>query len=460
MKIMQKKIFLIITILITVCNYIQAQQSFSGIKTGNLSGILGATANPANLADNHYKWDVNLASFNQHFANNTQSFKFSTLFDGSTTFFDSIFNSNNNTPVNINANADIVGLSVMYNTGKKWSFGLLTRGRAVANLQEFDPNFLQSINNVTNGTLPQSVASNNNQKLSFNSFSEIGLSAATIVQDKGPHFLKAGATVKYLMGYANVFANINQFKGTLNEDIIGDVFLTNTTGTVAIGNSGFDEFNNGSFKKTGSGIGFDIGAVYEYRPDDYAKKYKYKFGIAINDIGSIKYKPTNNQFANYTIDITGSETWYPSDLDGLELDEIKTYLDSKPNLFTKNFNTDKSYKVSLPTTINLSAGMHLTKNFYLDANAIINAAKKENPYNSIYSNTYTVTPYFETNKIGVYLPINYNTISKLNVGFAVKAGPFFIGGSSLINSFFSSKSLDMFVGVRFGGMNKKRDNDE
>lgn len=459
---MYKKYPLAIAVLLTICNYSKAQLNFSGVKTGNLSGVLGATANPANLADNHYKWDVNFVSANEYFANNIQSFKLSTLFDGSSTFFDSISNSNGNKPVNIIANADIIWPSVMYNTGKKLSFALITRSRVVANLQDFEPNFLESINNASNGTFPQSVVSNNNQKLSFTSWSEIGLSAATIVQDKGPHFFKAGATIKYLIGHANVFADINKFKGTLNEDITGDVFLNNTTGTIAIGNSGFEDFNNGGseiFRKKGSGIGFDIGAVYEYRPEGYVKKYKYKFGLAINDIGSIKFKPTNSQFANYTIDITGGEKWYPSDLDGLDLNEIKTYLDSKPNLFTKNFNTDQSYKVNLSTTINLSAGMHLHNNFYLDATAIINAAKKSNPYSSNYSNTYTVTPYLETKKIGVYLPINYNSVSNFNVGIAAKAGPFFIGSSSLINSFFSTKSLDLFFGVRFGGINKKSNND-
>ncbi|MBP6430252.1 MAG: hypothetical protein KA319_00620 [Ferruginibacter sp.] len=457
---MQIKHSIVIAILIFVSNSTKAQLSFSGIKAGNLSGVLGGTVNPANLADNHYKWDVNLFSVNQHLSNSNQSFKFSTLFDGNSTFFDDVFNSNSSIPVNLNVSAEAVGPSVMYNTGKKWSFGLITRGRVAGNLQEFDPNFLQSINNVTDGTLPQSIASNNNQKLSVTAWSEIGVSAATIINDKSPHVIKAGATIKYLMGYANAFANINQFKGTLNEDISGDVFLSNTTGTIAVGNSGsIEQFNNGDFKKSGSGVGFDIGAVYEFRPDGYEKKYKYKIGLAINDIGSIKYKTTNSQFANYTIDITGGETWYPSELDGLDLNEIKTYLDSKPNLFTRNFNGDQSYKVGLPTTINLSAGMHLHKNFYLDATATVNAAKKTNLYSATYSNTYTVTPYFETNKIGVYLPINYNAISKFNVGFAVKAGPIFIGGSSLINSFFNSKSLDLFAGIRFGGMNKKRNND-
>ena len=64
---MKKSNPIIIIIFVLLNNYSQAQQSFSGIKAGNLSGVLGATANPANLADNHYKWDVNLGSANQHF---------------------------------------------------------------------------------------------------------------------------------------------------------------------------------------------------------------------------------------------------------------------------------------------------------------------------------------------------------------------------------------------------------
>ncbi|MEJ0101862.1 MAG: DUF5723 family protein [Bacteroidota bacterium] len=93
-----------------------------------------------------------------------------------------------------------------------------------------------------------------------------------------------------------------------------------------------------AFKFNGHGVGGDIGFVYEYRPDAslterYQNKYKLKLGLALLDIGSLKYKPKPTENGNYSINVSNIQQWHPDDLDGKSISEIKTYLGRQPLLY-------------------------------------------------------------------------------------------------------------------------------
>ena len=285
-----------------------------------------------------------------------------------------------------------------------------------------------------------------------------------VLKEEGNHFLKAGLTVKYLSGAANSFVNINNLKGTIDEDLLGEPYLSNTTGGVAIGYSGVDLDNfeaSDAFKANGSGVGFDLGLVYEYRPDGSGtsanqNKYKYKLGIALLDAGSIKYTPDPNEFGNYTLNITGSERFFPAELQDKSVSEIKTYLDSKPSFFTNNSASLTSYKSKLPTTLQINADYHIKRGFYVDLSSQVSLAQKDNLYSSYYNNQVTLTPRFESKVFGVYLPLNYSSLTNFNAGISLRAGPVFLGSGSIFTALLGeSKQADFHFGIRFGSLKKK-----
>ena len=49
-------------------------QAFSGLSTGNYSGVNGLFSNPANVADSRYRFDINLFSMQALAANDQASF--------------------------------------------------------------------------------------------------------------------------------------------------------------------------------------------------------------------------------------------------------------------------------------------------------------------------------------------------------------------------------------------------
>lgn len=434
-------------------------QTLPGYNTSNYSGVNGVFSNPANVVGSKYKWNVNLFSLSGGLANDNASYSLknisSTFDDG----LDSLFFADSKKNTSALANVDIQGPSFMFDINKKNSIAFTSRVRIMANMADLDGQFIQSINDQVSPstTFPITLQSDKNQKFMINGWTDLGVTFGHVFLDKGPHFFKAGVTAKYLAGATNNYVNIDNFRGTLNEDLSNNVYLTNASGKVAIGLAGIDLSDDDAeigdaidFKS--KGFGADIGFVYEYRPNN-SNQYKFKAALSVVDIGSIKYTPNPNQSGGYTINIPNGAQWYPSDLDNKSLTEIKNYLDSHP-YFTSNAVPTSGYKVSLPTTMQVNVDYAASKNFFVNLGGQINMAKND-AYTSFYYNYIAITPRFENKIFGAYLPISYNELSGFNAGFSLRAGPLFIGSGSIINAALdNSKQADFFFGIRFGGLRK------
>lgn len=455
------KQFRLFTVLVLMSS-VAFSQSYPGYRSGNYTGVNGVFFNPGSIADSRYRWDVNLISIHAGLGNSNLSFKLKNIGDAFGDNADSLLLGSGNKPTNGMVNLDVFGPSVMFNTSAKTSFAITTRFRTMANVANIDGSITDAIDNE--GTsFPLVLNSNANQKITVNGWTDIGASMATVLLNNGKHFIKGGLTLKYLAGTANTYANINKLKGTINEDIAGDVYLTNGSGSVAIGYAGIDIDNfeaSDAFKFNGSGFGGDLGFVYEYRPDGEKtarseNKYKFKVGIALLDIGSIKYKPKSTDFGNYTINISPAQRWYPSDLDDKSIAEIKTYLDGSP-YFTNNSSSSTSYKVKLPTNLQMNVDWAINRAFFVDLSGQLNLADKEDIYTSFYNNSVTLTPRYEARAFGFYLPLNYNELTKFNAGVSLRMGPLFLGSGSVLTALLDkSKQADVHFGIRFGNLQKK-----
>ena len=443
------------------CVSLQAQ-NFSGSRSGNYTGVNGAFFNPANIADNRYRWNVNLLGVNAGIGNTNTSFSLKNIGDSFDGDADSLLFGNSGKDVNGAINVDFFGPSFMFNINKKTTIAFTTRIRAMANVSNISGKLIQSINNDIDGGLPYNLNNNNNQKITVNGWTYFGVTLGRVIMDKGVHFLKGGLTLKYLAGTGNSYININKLNATINQDADEAPYLSNASGSVGIGYAGidFDNFEaDNAFKFNGNGFGADIGLVYEFRPDasqfdESQNKYKLKFGIALLDIGAIKYTPKADEFGNYDMHVSGTEKWYPDDIDG-SVAEIKKYLDGSP-YFTKKEENIASYKVSLPTNLQVNIDYAVTKKLYVEAAGQINLAQKSNRYNSFYYNSFSLTPRFEGRHMGVYFPLSYNELTRFNAGVAFRFGPFYIGSGSVLTALLgNSKQADVHFGINFGGLYKK-----
>ncbi|WP_276480070.1 DUF5723 family protein [Paraflavitalea pollutisoli] len=454
-------------------------QDFTGYRTGNYTGVNGVFFNPANIADSRYRWDVNLFSVSVLAGNNQASFKLSKIGDSFNA--DSLENQLYGKNAGGTSGAMNVGFlapSFLFNVSPKTSIALTSRARVMANVQDIDGTLLQQVVDgyTSDAGLPYSITSGKNMFVNMNAWAEFGASVGQVLYDGDKHFLKGGLTLKYLAGVANNYIQLKNFAATINEDKASSrAYLSNTTGRIGIGFGGnsFDDFEASNLTKfESSGFGFDLGFVYEFRPD-HAKhrtsdnygwkrnenKYKLRVGVALLDIGSIRYKRDLSRSAAYDLGVTGSERYYLSELNDVDLDDYKQHFDSRPQFFTPVAGSaENEYKVALPTTIQLDVDYNIHNGFYVSAAGQFSLVSSDNkPYNSQYQNAFTVTPRYESRLFSAFLPLNYNELTKFNAGISVRFGPVFIGSGSAITALLDeSKQLDAHIGVRFGVLHKNK----
>ncbi len=449
----------LILLMLVASNLTGIAQSFAGYNSGNYAGVNSVFFNPANVVDSRYRWDVNLIGVNGWAGTTGTTFSLNNIGSAFKGDIDSVLFGNSGNTVSALANIDILGPSLLFNVGKKTSVALTSRVRALANIQDIDGKLVQSLDDKLNGSYPITLGSNADQRIKVNAWADFGLTLGQVLYNQNKHFLKAGLTVKYLAGVANTHVVIGSFNGTAYKDLLDETYISNATGKVDIGISGVDvdNFDAGDLLKFKStGIGTDIGFVYEYRPDNTIR-YKVKAGISLLDIGTIKYTPDAARSGAYTVDISGAEKWYPKELEDSSVSGVKNYLDNHTAFFTKDGVTPGSFKASLPTSLLLNVDYNIFKGFYAALTAHLNAAKETDRYSAFYHNSVTLTPRYEGRAFGLYVPLNYNELTKMNAGLSIRLGPLYLGSGSIITALFgNSKQADVFAGIKLAGALRHR----
>jgi hypothetical protein len=456
---MKVKIILLLAGTLTVST-LHAQE-MGGFRVDNYNGVNGVFFNPANVVDSRYKVDVNILGLNMFAGNDNISYNLGKLSDlgADSSIFSKFIGPNAKS--NAMLNTSIHMPSVMFNITPHTSIAFVSRTRMMFSISDFDGNLINSVSNELSQNPPYTIQNSTNMRININAWSEYGIAIGQVLLDQGNHFLKVGGTVKYLAGIGNAYLQIDNLKGTINVDSTTSdnrTYISDATGRVAMGVGGYDinNLNNVTLNYKGSGIGADIGFVYEYRPDylqSKANKYAFKISASLLDIGGIKYNQVQSSTGAYDVHIPSSQQFYLDQFKGSKLSDYKAVLDANPAYFNQVAGLNgNSYRVSLPTTIQLGIDFRIIPKIYVALNSQISLVNNDSKaYNPNSLNIVTLTPRFESKILAAYLPITYSSLTKMNVGFGFRAGPVYAGSSSLISSILgSSKQADFYLGFRFG----------
>jgi len=446
-------------------------QDWLGYNTSNYSGINNIFIQPASIADSRMKYDVNILALNFTVANNFLGLdpailrKTATIsnYDFKSTFLHE--NPSNGQPKNIFINLDVVGPSAMVTLSSKSAVGLFTRGRFMLNLDDVDEQLAHNIyNHFADSNFWHQRHYDNNISFQLHSWTEYGLTYARVLWDHKEHFIKAGMNFKILTGLGAAYIFIKNFDYEVPKDNYISVFTTDVNyGHANNFNVGLNNTSTTGFFKnytvtTGYSVGFDFGLVYEYRPDyiKYYKdldgkpnvpfrdknKYKFKIGISVTDIGSVKYTkaPLSADFRanvrNINLD-TFSNLHTLLNLDSFVRSKF-TYTPGDSN---------STYRMSLPTAISIQIDYHVFDGFYLNFTPFFALKNGSSDVNKThYFSTYTLTPRWENKNLGGYCPISYNKVMGFTLGIAVKLGPLIVGTSNLIFPLLSNTN---FSGLNF-----------
>jgi hypothetical protein len=337
-------------------------QEFQGFRYDNYNGAAGVHFNPAVLADHPYYVDVNIFNVSANVGNSMMKFDFNKITKGNNDGFFDQFIANNQLN-SLNGQLGMSLPSVSFRVSKKFGIAITNRVRTMFNVRDFDGGLYNSIKNNIDATnfYPYNVNSNANMRIDGNVFMEAGVGLGYTVFENSNHKLKLGITPKIVLGVANMAAQINQLNGTLNEDQNGDDYITDTRGTIRVNAAGveLDDTENIKLKTNSVGFAMDFGAIYEYISPKYKElliPYKFKVGVSILDVGSIKYNSLPDYTFGYNVHIPNGDRFMLKQFDGKDMKEIKEILNNNPQYFTKieNETGDLKYKVGLPRCISIS----------------------------------------------------------------------------------------------------------
>jgi outer membrane protein OmpA-like peptidoglycan-associated protein len=481
-------------------------QDFLGYANSNYAGVNGMFLNPASIADSRYRVDVILGGFNFNAQNNYIGFKKSAFdhtgswksaiiahSDGDSTtpgfpaFDDKNFQydyltrrdySSRTKSVFVSNRIQGPGFMASFEKGG-FAVGLDASVRTYANIDGLEQPLAKQVFYAFEDSA-QYFKSYQNKNFSIQTMSwlEIGITYSQVILDDQENFVKVGLRPKLLFGIgsAYLFADNLQYMTTT------DSTLTFFKSDIEYGHSDNFEFSDSlgfnykPYKQPG--FGFDIGVVYEWRPDWMEHKYdmdgetnlwrlsqnKYKLrvGLSILDVGAIKFR--RGEFSNsFTADINN---WNIDALgDGLSgTTPVRAFDDSLRSRFASR-PTGEYYSMNLPTAWSVQVDYLIWKDFYVNFTSFVAVQWKHNPNKVHELTTFSLTPRWDHKWFGVMVPMSYNQYGNFNVGACVRLGPLVMGTNGLGAYFSKTKTVygaDLFLAIKVPipyGEPRDRDND-
>lgn len=463
----------IIALMAFVASYHCYTQSYHGFVDDNFNGVYGMASNPANVVDSRHRANINIFSANGLFssdytpANITEINLLNNGFNGIE--FNADFQgivSNNNTAL---ANLDIMLPSFMFAINDKHAVGLLLRLRGFFNYNRFNGPLWEGLSRGFPDNVELDDFNNSNIDATTHYWGEIGVTYGTVLLDDQAHFLKVGATGKYVRGFGATQVSSNRLIGSYEDingisnpnevlNLSGD--LTYLTAFVPEGgnNFGLDDQISSLTKESAPGVALDVGFVYEYRTRESRRpgigknaravnKYKLKVAASLLDFGQVTYKNVlRNQYAiNSGYEIA---TQVLNSNNG----DLISVLDAESELEDRQVTRDQSsgkLKVALPTSIQVNVDYLLQRNIYVNLGFNTTIVDQSAIYNNNRLNITTITPRYEAKNYSAYLPLGISEAGGFAAGLGFRYGPLTVGSATLISSLLQDSKMNNF----YAGLN-------
>lgn len=457
---------LIITGLMVIAGHAHAQ-IFPGYQNSHFAGIHGVSTNPASAAGTRYKWDVNIVGLDVKAGNTYVSFLKSSVlappdkFVRNTDYFYDTLGSGKQYAW---GSIDVMMPSVLYSINTESSVAFTWRVRGMANgggIQTSSANLLAD-NFPDNPKYYNKTVADKYGAGMAHGWNEFGFTYARTIRDDYNGRWKAGATLKFLSGFAAGYGVARDASVLLNNrnsvDITGEAHFGYNRELDDAG----DDWRNTVSLFGNPGVALDLGIIYEWRPDNDgfgsrdsddnanwnpdSDDFKARFGVSITDIGGISYaKADNNR------DLNLDQKGFIVDLARKQRNEsLNQYLTRVGSYFQEIPSKDKFY-MNLPTTLNLMADYNINQRFFISANAAIALNSFTGDDHKTYALTQLqITPRYDINMFGAYLPFQVNRFGQADAGVVLRAGPLVIGSASLFSNLIRKEldHADAFVALR------------
>lgn len=356
------------------------------------------------------------------------------------------------------ANIDVLGPAGSFTIKDKHHLGLYTRVRQITRAGNLDNDAFQFIGHVSEiASFPDTVQFSE-AGFTIHVFSEIGLTYGRTLSNDLHHILKAGVTVKYLAGIAagSLYTPAtNYIKNTADstEAWEGEVTtLYSRNFGRYVDNDPGNDFGSWANRSGKGSVGLDVGMQYEYHPEGNPNRltpYTFRIAASITDIGSIEYTADTGS-GIYKVHIGDRPDWTFQKQD---YEDFISYLDrmKKDTLITMT-DSANAFRVGLPAAFRLNTDWNISSNFWMGINMVLNLrGDNGNIYRPGYANLFNVTPRYEKGWFMIGLPLSFVGYQTVSFGTILRAGPVYIGSSSIISTLLRKEinNADAYVSLSF-----------
>jgi hypothetical protein len=420
-----------------------------GLRLGNYAGISGVSLNPTAGINNPLGWDVNIVSLGSFVANDfafirkaravnalkqveTWGFAPETQINYpiKATHLVDFFNRPRNKYVSTVHSVALPSVQLNFESGH--SFGIFIGQRAAVVTRDIpivaDPYVQQKIVLGQKTPLPPFVVAGMTWR-------ELGFNYAYQLGDNTEGGLSLGINVKFLRGNQGFF--IENLEGTAVTRVTKDSTRIDALNIKA----GFtDNFADDVLANNGSGLGIDLGVQFTLGSGESDERpYLCRFNATLMDLGRVNFR---NNTQVHALKLT----------EPLKID-TKDYLNLDPNdpqgdalgrfnkkLFGKADSTaiSNSMSIGLPSALSLQGDFAILDNIFV--NGLLIQRLQMRGYNLSRDNLLAVTPRFESQWLGVSLPLSILNYRQVRLGLAARLAFLTIGTDHLL-SFLGQKRL-------------------
>jgi hypothetical protein len=448
-------------------------QHFYGLNNSNFNGVHGMYINPSSIADCRFSRHINISTFGSQLSNDYLTlevpFSLRDLFDGTVPDDvktpsgqirwnkDWLQENLNGKPKSGYFGLEWRGPAGMTRIRKNMAVGFGMRTRMAFSAYEIDENLARTIRSGFDTGYVRSYMRDNAFTVNLNATQEISATGAAVLINSKRIYLKAGATVKMLFGLGH--AHIVNRGVEMNFGNPDSIRINRID--MEIGHSNpeiFEKLRRGliaaslpSFQINGFGLGYDLGATYEWRPDATSaliskNRYLLRVAASVLDIGGIRY---NRNSLNYAVNRNTPHTFTEHDAFSNAFNKgIDSGLNWMKNYAIQHFNYEEQparYTVALPSMFCLQADYNLLKGFYLGLNWNQSfVSRSEISFRR--PSGIVLLPRYENRLFEFSLPLSlYNDYTDAGVGAFARVGPVFVG----TDDFFRSINRSSFNGFNF-----------
>lgn len=418
-------------------------QNYHALNGSSYSGAASIFNNPASPNNSLQKWDLTIFAFQLSNITNTiyaKNLKLPSFSNTSIQITEGNFSRYNHQSIDMNL------FNAMYQINKKETISGGIRLRSYSHFKANDFEANDSTNSlkqflINNRTTPflQGFATQSG-------WLEGNLNYSRVIHESSDGRLSGGITLQIFKNISGAYTRINKFS-FLESKSATDTSYFFTGGAVSYAYSAnFDAIDdnislqgniNQIFKTSPSSFGLSLGIEYisfnknTSIGENEPKPYVWKLGLSIMDIGASKYNTSiyTGQFSDPNNSITNGDVSKKF----TNINSAKVFRDSLATMFNAVTPLSNSFSINSPTrmiiNIDRAFGSHFFANFQLSMN--FRSASNLSKLNTRELNLITVTPRWETNLLGIYFPVQYNTQGQFWMGAAIKAGPLVAGIHSL-----------------------------